>query len=141
MLGLLPTGAGLPALPALPAAPSLDDVLGLLPTGAGLPALPALPALDLGGVPALPNLDLSGLPALPGVDAAAGLALVDTVVSAANDLLAGLPALPDLPAPLAGLVAELDAVLDPLLSVNGTSVGVSLDAVATADIALQLPLI
>lgn len=129
---------GLPALPALPAAPSLDDVLGLLPTGAGLPALPAL---DLSGLPALPNLDLSGLPALAGVDASALVALVDTAVGAANDLLGGLPALPDLPAPLAGVVAELDAALDPLLSLNSTSVGVSLDAVATADIALQLPLI
>ena len=138
VLGLLPTGSGLPALPALPAAPSLDDVLGLLPTGAGLPALPAL---DLSGLPALPNLDLSGLPALAGVDASALVALVDTAVGAANDLLGGLSALPDLPAPLAGVVAELDAALDPLLSLNSTSVGVSLDSVATADIALQLPLI
>lgn len=163
LLAGLPLDGGLPALPALP---DVGGLLALLPLDGGLPALPdaggllallpvggglpALPALDLGGLPSLPALDLGGLNDVPVLgDLAAGLGglgglveVVDTVVDVANGVLAALPELPvALPAPVAGLVDQLDGALDPLLNLDSTSVGVSLDSVATADIALQLPLI
>lgn len=130
-------------LPALPGLPDLGGLLG----GGGLPDLGALLGGDglpdlAGLLPALPDLGslLPPLPDVPGLDVLLGV--LETVVDVVNTVVEALPldALPPLPAPVVDLLLQVDALTDPLLPLGDTSIGVSLDAVAAADLAVVLPL-